>query len=187
MEARAERRSEIAEDRLRGRLLDPEASKPGHKKVRGRTRGSKIAYKGTHKPAEAPTLRRDPPAYEKMALMRRWERAAEERGCSVKGLPSEDCSASSNSAKLVLVVPQLITGSPAMSVVLSGDESRFREMRASSAPVSNKAKDPWLLGLVAYRCGRGTHLTEARLVSAEHHTHCRRARDQLWHDQDKLG
>ena len=142
MEARAERRAEIAEDRLRGRLLDPEASKPGHKKVKGRTRGSKIAYKGTHKPAEAPTLRRDPPAYEKMALMRRWERAAEERGCSVKGLPSEDCSASSNSAKLVLVVPQLITGTPAMSVVLSGDESRFRDMHASSAPVSNKAKEP---------------------------------------------
>ena len=89
MEARAERRAEIAEDRLRGRLLDPEASKPGHKKVKGRAPGSKIAYKGTHKPAEAPTLRRDPPAYEKMALMRRWERAAEERGCSVKGLPNE--------------------------------------------------------------------------------------------------
>ena len=88
MEVRAERRAEIAEDRLRGRLLDPEASKPGHKKVKGRTRGSKIAYKGTHKPAEAPTLRRDPPAYEKMAIMRRWERA-KDRGCSVKGLPSE--------------------------------------------------------------------------------------------------
>ena len=36
MEARAERRAEIAEDRLRGRLLDPEASKRGHKKVKGR-------------------------------------------------------------------------------------------------------------------------------------------------------
>ena len=70
-------------------MLDPEASKPGLKKVGGRPRGSKIAYQGTHKPVEAPTLRRDPAAYEKMALMRRWERAAEERGCSVKGLPNE--------------------------------------------------------------------------------------------------
>ena len=56
-------------------MLDPEASK--------------TAYEGTHKPIEAPTLRRDPAAYEKMAVMRRWEQAAEERGCSVKGLPVE--------------------------------------------------------------------------------------------------
>ena len=88
-QARAARRAEIEEDRRRGRLLDPEHAKRGHKKVTGRPSGSKTAYEGTHKPVEAPTLRRDPAAYEKIALLRRWEREADKLGCSVKGLPAE--------------------------------------------------------------------------------------------------
>jgi len=54
----------------------------------GRPQGSFRAYK-THKPVEAPTLRRDPSAPEKLQLLARWEQAARDEGCKgMSELPS---------------------------------------------------------------------------------------------------
>ena len=49
--------------------------------------GTRRAYAGTRKPIEAPSLRRDPTAVVKLAILSRWERCAKAEGCEVSKLP----------------------------------------------------------------------------------------------------
>ena len=71
-----------------GKFYDPDdLPRRGPRERGGRPQGSLRAYKGTHKPIEAPTLRRDPTATTKLAVVARWEQEAEKQGTSVDKLP----------------------------------------------------------------------------------------------------
>ena len=71
-----------------GKFHDPDdMPRRGPRNRGGRPQGSLRAYKGTHKPIEAPTLRRDPSAMTKLAVLARWEKEAEKQGTSVEKLP----------------------------------------------------------------------------------------------------
>ena len=47
-----------------------------------------MAYEGKHKPIEAPSLRRDPPAYVKLAVLGRWDEEIEKHGGELAKVPN---------------------------------------------------------------------------------------------------
>ena len=79
--AAARRRAQAS---AQGGVLDPEdrgRGVPRGPRRGGRPEGSKVGYKGTHKPRAAPTLRRDPPAQCKLqVVVIDWAKHATARG-----------------------------------------------------------------------------------------------------------
>ena len=88
-QARARARRAAAEE---GKLVDPLLQRRGvakdDRKPTGRAKGKARGYANTHKSLGAPTLRRDPPAPEKLQIVCLWETRAKEQGVKVGDLPA---------------------------------------------------------------------------------------------------